>query len=268
MKLFCGNRQEDSAEFITFLLDRFHEDLKLDCKIIDISLLTHEVILFQNEYNLKQNIINSEGDAEKKEILKNELSEFRKMNYNFYIIIKYFDFWKQYLKNNYSPIIDIFTFTYLTKIECDTCKNISCQFEPENILKISIPKQEESIDMSKLIENEFKVIEKLEGCDKYYCNICNCKQDAIKTINICNFPDRLIIQIKRFDYKLIKIGNSYHQNISKIDTKINFKLDNLDLKEIELFQNQNESIYELYGIIIHVWGIHLVVITQHIVKIC
>ena len=173
------------------------------------------------------------------------------MNYNFYIIIKYFDFWKQYLKNNYSPIIDIFTFTYLTKIECDTCKNISCQFEPENILKISIPKQEESIDMSKLIENEFKVIEKLEGCDKYYCNICNCKQDAIKTINICNFPDRLIIQIKRFDYKLIKIGNSYHQNISKIDTKINFKLDNLDLKEIELFQNQNESIYELYGIIIH-----------------
>ena len=59
MTLFCGNRQEDSAEFITFLLDRFHEDLKLDCKIIDISLLTNEVILFQNEYNLKQNIINS-----------------------------------------------------------------------------------------------------------------------------------------------------------------------------------------------------------------
>ena len=52
--------------------------------------------------------------------------------------------------------------------------------------------------LSKFIEPEL-----LTGDNKYFCERCNAKVDALKGLKFTSFPYILTLQLKRFDYDFV-----------------------------------------------------------------
>ena len=80
----------------------------------------------------------------------------------------------------------------------------------------------------------------LDESNLWFCENCKKNQKAIKKIEIYNAPKILIIQIKRFN----------HSN--KINTKVNFPLTDLDIRNYILSKDKNDHIkYDLFAVANH-----------------
>jgi serine/threonine protein kinase len=79
----------------------------------------------------------------------------------------------------------------------------------------------------------------LEGSDQYFDRRDNCKKDAIITLKFSELPSILLIQLKRFDF-------SKDQGI-----KINSHLEYPDILDLKLNENDTDSIFLLYCVIVH-----------------
>ena len=88
----------------------------------------------------------------------------------------------------------------------------------------------------------------LDGEEKWFCNKCEARQKAIKKMEIYKIPRYLIIQFKRF-----KQRGSIMKNIlgSKNDTFIYYN-EVLNLSNYVVGPDKDNSIYELYGVILHI----------------
>ena len=71
--------------------------------------------------------------------------------------------------------------------------------------------------------NLFRIPEKLEESDMWYCRNCKNHVRAIKTMELWSVPDVLVIHLKRFMF------NSYRRD--KVELAVDFPLDSLDLSE-------------------------------------
>ena len=93
----------------------------------------------------------------------------------------------------------------------------------------------------------FNKEEILEGDNMWYCNICKQHKNAQKKIEIYRTPIYLIVQLKRFRQRngLVRaiMGN-------KNETYIEYK-EILNIKDFVVGPDKNNSIYSLYGVIIH-----------------
>lgn len=248
LNVFEGHNQQDSSEFITFLFDKLESELKIGYKIRNIRIMTDEIKEFKEEYKK----LNEEMDIEK-------LIEFKNKNIEKLAINYYLECWDNYLKSNgYSVLCDIFSFSYINKIECLKCKNVTIRYEIDNMLKISLDKTDEELQLENLIKNECVQIVNLVGDNQYNCDICEIlynekKQDAIKIMEIWNLPEILIIHLKRFENEIINLNGNFIQRTNKINSKVKFPLENLNLKNLKSKLNTEnvEEIYDLYGIIVH-----------------
>ncbi|GMM36448.1 putative ubiquitin-specific protease [Saccharomycopsis crataegensis] len=104
--MFAGYQQQDSQEFIAFLLDGLHEDL---------------------------NRILNKPYTEKPEIspdLIHDKHEVRKLAENC---------WKNHKLRNDSVILDLFVGLYQSTLKCPECNHISLTFDPYNDLTLPIP---------------------------------------------------------------------------------------------------------------------------------
>jgi serine/threonine protein kinase len=79
----------------------------------------------------------------------------------------------------------------------------------------------------------------LEGSDQYFDRRDNSKKDAIITLKFSELPSILLIQLKRFDF-------SKDQGI-----KINSHLEYPDILDLKLDENDIDSIFLLYCVIVH-----------------
>jgi hypothetical protein len=79
----------------------------------------------------------------------------------------------------------------------------------------------------------------LEGSDQYFDRRDNSKKDAIITLKFSELPSILLIQLKRFDF-------SKDQGI-----KINSHLEYPDILDLKLHENDTDSIFLLYCVIVH-----------------
>lgn len=86
--------------------------------------------------------------------------------------------------------------------------------------------------------------ELLNGANKYQCYTCNSKQDAKRSIALCELPEVLNIQLLRFEYDM-KTGKK-----KKLKTNIRCPKV-LDMKPFITEQVQEVPVYELTGILIH-----------------
>ena len=194
--------QNDVQEFIIFIIDSLHEELKCNVNI-----------------EITGKIIN-DLDKIAYEAMKD---------------------WKNYFKNNYSEIINIFygqmiSNIYITENNKEVLK--SSTYQP--LCFFSLPISDSSNNIYDCFDLYLKSNE-LSGDMQWKCDKTNKYYDAIQKLSIWKFPDILIISFNRFK-----------NNSSKINKLINFPLNNLDLTKYCVGYDKKNSIYDCYAICNHI----------------
>jgi ubiquitin carboxyl-terminal hydrolase 8 len=191
---FKGSQQQDSEEFINFLLNQIHEEIK--CKVsLKYKNVPQEILDY---IKLRKDIYQEIKDKEDPDIIQQKLKEFKEFTEKFdkfETIYRSLDYLDSFLKKNHSPIIDIFTGLFAGEVICSKCHKKYTSFEPFNILPLPIPNKVSNLqDCLK----EFSKSEVLDGDNKYNC--LNCKEYTIahKKMYLWELPESLIIQFKRF----------------------------------------------------------------------
>jgi ubiquitin carboxyl-terminal hydrolase 8 len=229
---FKGYSQHDSHEFLIYLLDFIHEEIKSDVQIKKIKLNKLTLNYIDTKTNLK-NLIELATDENEKETYKNELKKLLNENYILDVQYEGLKFYENFIRNNHSIVTDLFYGLFLSEIECENCLNKSVTFEPFNVLQLDM---EQNIDnLEDLLNNYFN-----KSSVDYKCDECKNDVTAKKSLRIHMLPEKIIIQLKRF----IVRGRYSRKN----NYKINFPLDNLVLNEII---NDKDIHYELYSVVNH-----------------
>lgn len=196
--------QNDVQEFLVFFIDSLHESL---CKKVEI--------------NISGKIVN-----------KLDKIAFESMTN-----------WKEYFKNCYSKIIELFYGQMVTFIEVDN--NVkSKSYNPICFFTLPISKKKD-INIYDCFEL-FTETEKLEGDNKWKCDKTNQYYDASLKKIFWKFPNILIVSFKRFD----NFGR-------KKNIKIDFPLNSLDLTKYCIGYDKHKSYFDLYGICNHVGNSNL-----------
>lgn len=215
---FAGYGQNDSSELLIFIIDKIHTELLKPIIIYDIFADINNI--FFNKTMMKF------------------------MMYN-----------KNYLKNNYSIINDIFNGIFYSEIKCHECNELSQIFEYYNILSLPIP--DNNVSLETCIDNFF-LEEKFNENNKYKCSKCNKYVDATKKIYMWESPNILIIQLKRFN------NCNYKQN--KIQTTIKYPFNNLSMDSFFCSHNPHKCKYDLYAVINHMGSLnygHYIAMTKN-----
>ncbi|EJS43200.1 ubp12p [Saccharomyces arboricola H-6] len=105
--MFSGYMQQDSQEFLAFLLDSLHEDLNR---------------IMKKEY-IEKPSLSADDDVNDWNVIKKLASET----------------WEMHLKRNCSIITDLFVGMYKSTLYCPECKNISITFDPYNDVTLPLP---------------------------------------------------------------------------------------------------------------------------------
>jgi ubiquitin C-terminal hydrolase len=199
--MFTGYNQNDLPEFLIFVIDCFHNSLARE---VNMSI---------------------EGE------IKDEKDK---------IAVKCFERIKQMYEKDYSEIWNIFYGIQVSQLEnAETNEKLNMIPEPYFILNLPIPENNKSpslIDCFDLyVESEL-----LEGDNKITDEKTGQKVVAKKNIMFWNFPNILVIDIKRF--------NAMNR---KNQIMVNFPLENLDLSNYVIGYNKESYVYDLYGVCNH-----------------
>lgn len=195
-KQFIGNDQHDAQEFLSFLLDGLHEDLKIN----DLS-----------ESEIENITNNSNDNNQSLETLPTPLGSERE--------------WRKYKKLNDSIIVDYFQGQFKNKMECLTCHKTSTTYNSFMYLSLPLPSLKKLGKFSLSLNNcldTFLKDEIMEGDNAWYCPNCKKFKKSLKTLTISRLPFILLIQLKRFTF------NGYNSS-DKIETLVNYPIRNLNL---------------------------------------
>lgn len=234
---FRGYAQQDSHEFLWRFIDIIHEETKHQDSDYKITCPSDAVMKFsiieKQYYTLSE---------EEQLVFKDEYFKYKFKHIQEYIYASYYLYFKKFIDNNHSAIIDIFTGVYMSNIICSSCNNISVNFVAENILSLGL---DDATSLEKCLDNYFNEIT-LQNDTAYDCRALCCKKTIGKSFwNIWHFPARLIITLKRFT-------NGLHRN-NKI---INFPLNNLNMSKYCNSSNKSEQIYDLYAVVSQSGSLH------------
>jgi ubiquitin carboxyl-terminal hydrolase 2 len=199
--MFTGYNQNDLPEFLIFVIDCFHNSLARE---VNMSI---------------------EGE------IKDDKDK---------IAVKCFERIKQMYEKDYSEIWNIFYGIQVTQLEnADTNEKLNMIPEPYFIINLPIPENNKSpnlIDCFDLyVESEV-----LDGDNKIIDEKTGEKVVAKKNIMFWNFPNILVIDIKRF--------NAMNR---KNQIMVNFPLEELDLSKYVIGYNKDSYVYDLYGVCNH-----------------
>lgn len=246
--VFSGYQQNDSQELLNFVLDRIHEETKTDVKteITELDECSHKFNLQRIQYN--KLLADENLTSEKRIEISEEFNRYRKNYQREDLIVKSLLFWKNYLQNNHSVITDIFTGLYLTEIECTECRNKVFVFDAFNTLSLAIPQTDQRDTTLNDCLKLFTESETLRDKNMYACSSCNKDTIAHKRQVLWHTPDRLVIQLKRF--------NNTGTYVSKNSKHVEFPIDDLSLDEFISEYNQKNDIFDLYAVVHHIGSLH------------
>ncbi|XP_011409062.2 PREDICTED: ubiquitin carboxyl-terminal hydrolase 15-like [Amphimedon queenslandica] len=83
--------------------------------------------------------------------------------------------------------------------------------------------------------------------DAWYCPQCKEHVQASKKFDLWKMPEILVIHLKRFSY------NRYFRN--KIESKVEFPLENLDLSKYVVNEEEPQPLYDLFAVSNHFGGL-------------
>lgn len=122
----------------------------------------------------------------------------------------------------------------------------------------SAPKQpQETVSLYKCLEAFLKE-EPLGPEDMWYCPNCKTHQQANKKLDLWRLPEILIIHLKRFSF------NQFFKN--KLETYVDFPIDDFDLSTCIVHNSQQSHHYMLYAVSNHYGGLgggHYTAFVQH-----
>ena len=199
--MFTGFNQNDLPEFLIFIIDCFHNALSRE---VNMSI---------------EGVVQDEKDK---------------------IAVKCFERIKQMYENDYSEIWKLFYGIQVSQLECiENGEKSSMVPEPFFIINLSIPlnnKLPSLIDCFDLyVEGEI-----IDGDNSVIYEKTGKKVVTKKNIMFWNFPDILVIDIKRF--------NSMNR---KNQVMIDFPLENLNLSKYVIGYDKDKYVYDLYGVCNH-----------------
>jgi ubiquitin C-terminal hydrolase len=204
--IFTGYSQNDLPEFLLFVIDCFHNSLSREIKM------------------------NISGQVE------NETDT---------IALQCFEMIKNMYTKEYSEIWNLFYAVHVSEIcNLETGKRIKIIPEPYFMIDLPIPQNNKSPSLidcfDYYVEGEI-----LEGDNAWFNDETNEKINIKKKIQFWSFPNILVIDFKRFNFR-----NQKNQIL------ISFPLDDLDLSKYVIGYKKNSYKYELYGICNHSGGVH------------
>ncbi|KAF9973528.1 ubiquitin-specific protease doa4 [Actinomortierella ambigua] len=198
---FKGSEQHDSQEFLSFLLDGLHEDLK---RVNKTNML---------EKGQQQQLLRgepeegSEADEARMEALPEwEASEIA---------------WQRYLARGNSIVVSLFQGQYKNRLSCSKCGKTSTTYNPFMYLTLPIKAKTSKPQTLLSCLDAFTEPEIMEGDNAWHCPRCKKPRKAIKQLTISKLPDVLLIQLKRF------ASDGPFKN--KIKAKVDYPISNLDL---------------------------------------
>lgn len=204
--IFTGYSQNDVQEFLLFVIDCFHLALKKSIKIT----------------------ISGVSQSEQDELA-----------------IKCYTKIQQMYENDYSEIFDIFHGIHVSQIFNENGNLISNN--PETFYSIDLPLPLLNDNKNPSLEECFELYtsqELLDGENMYFDESSNQKIVAKKNILFWSLPKILIIDIKRFNSRVMKLQQL-----------LNFPLDGLNLSKYVIGYNPNQYIYDLIGVCNHSGGV-------------
>ena len=153
---------------------------------------------------------------------------------------------KDTYSSEYSEIMDMYYGIYMSEIlskENNQCYSI----KPESYFILDLPIHANNYIVKNLYDcfNLFTKPEIMEGENAWFNEKTNTKEAIRKQISFWNFPNIVIITLKRFS----------PDGQRKMNVHIDFPLDNLDLSSYVRGYNRSSYKYDLMGVCNHIGGI-------------
>ncbi|XP_076457355.1 ubiquitin carboxyl-terminal hydrolase 2-like [Babylonia areolata] len=158
---FMGYSQQDSQEFLRYLLEGIHEDVNR------VTVKPKPVVLDDNRLENK-----SDPDKAK-------------------------EYWNVYLTRDNSHIVDIFVGQLKSELKFDECGHRSVTFDPFWDLSLPIPKVTSDLTLDACLRLFMKE-EEMEAEERPMCSKCKARRSCTKSFSIQRFPQILVIHLKRF----------------------------------------------------------------------
>ncbi|XP_040476578.1 ubiquitin carboxyl-terminal hydrolase 8 isoform X1 [Ursus maritimus] len=102
-------------------------------------------------------------------------------------------------------------------------------------------------DLNKDCLRLFSKEEKLTDNNRFYCSHCRTRRDSLKKIEIWKLPPVLLVHLKRFSY-----DGRWKQ---KLQSSVDFPLENLDLSQYVIGPKNNLKKYNLFSVSNHYGGL-------------
>ena len=162
-RMFAGFAQQDSQEFLRYLLDALEED-------------TNRVRGKLRWEELKD--IDRESDENKAA-----------------------RYWEYHASRNNSPITDLFTGQLMSVLKCQACSHRSASFDPVMDLSVPLVKANGRGALRTLTDclDEFVAEELLQKMEAVYCSRCKDHQNHTKALSVARLPKILVVHLKRFE---------------------------------------------------------------------
>ncbi|XP_026996022.2 ubiquitin carboxyl-terminal hydrolase 8 isoform X2 [Tachysurus fulvidraco] len=153
--------------------------------------------------------------------------------------------WQRHKLLNESIIVSLFQGQFKSTLQCLTCHHRSRTFETFMYLSLPLASSYKCSlqDCLKLFSKE----EKLTDNNKVFCPHCKAQREFTKKLEIWKVPPILLIHLKRFWYE-----GRWKQ---KLQTSVDFPLENLDLSQYVIGPKSSLKRYGLYAVSNHYGGL-------------
>lgn len=136
--------------------------------------------------------------------------------------------WGRFTHRDQSFITDLFGGQYSSRLQCLTCGHTSTTYDAFYSLSVEIPRPRGRIPTLNDCLESYCSQETLKGGEQARCDKCKEFRDSTKQITITRAPQSLVVHFKRF--------HTVGRVSKKINTAIDFPLDNFDLEPYMLKQ--------------------------------
>ncbi|KAJ8247831.1 hypothetical protein GJAV_G00251020 [Gymnothorax javanicus] len=153
--------------------------------------------------------------------------------------------WNKHKLLNESIIVALFQGQFKSTVQCLTCHRKSRTFETFMYLSLPLASSHKCSlqDCLKLFSKE----ERLTDNNRVFCRHCKTHRDSTKKLEIWKVPPILLVHFKRFSFE-----GRWKQ---KLQTFVDFPLENLDLSPYVIGPKHKSKSYNLYGVSNHYGGL-------------
>ncbi|XP_053534175.1 ubiquitin carboxyl-terminal hydrolase 8 [Ictalurus punctatus] len=153
--------------------------------------------------------------------------------------------WQKHKLLNESIIVSLFQGQFKSTLQCLTCHHRSRTFE--TFMYLSLPLASSYKCSLQECLKVFSKEEKLTDNNKVFCPHCKAQREFTKKLEIWKVPPILLVHLKRFWYE-----GRWKQ---KLQTSVDFPLENLDLSQYVIGPKTSLKRYNLYAVSNHYGGL-------------